>query len=121
MLSAFFWGYTMTQVIGGYLSDRVGGDIILATAAVGWSLLTFWTPVIMHMYSDKAMILTVVDATRVLLGCMQGKVYLLIVVVTLIWFIEFSQKGQLCLSIYIYEWPRHLLGNKSLSLDTKYR
>ena len=73
VLSAFFWGYTMTQVLGGYLSDRIGGDIVITTAAVGWSVLTFWTPFLVYVYTDKNSVLMMVVATRVLLGAMQGK------------------------------------------------
>ena len=74
VLSAFFWGYTMTQVLGGYLSDRIGGEIIITLAAVGWSLLTFWTPIIINFYQDKTMVLYLAVMTRVLMGCFQGKV-----------------------------------------------
>ena len=73
VLSAFFWGYTMTQVLGGYLSDRVGGDTVITTAAVGWSLLTFWSPFLTYLYTDKASVLFMVVGTRVLLGVLQGK------------------------------------------------
>ncbi|UYV76318.1 hypothetical protein LAZ67_14000008, partial [Cordylochernes scorpioides] len=44
VLASFFWGYALTQVIGGYLSDRVGGARVLAWAAVAWSLVTLTTP-----------------------------------------------------------------------------
>ncbi|KAK3743844.1 hypothetical protein QZH41_011850, partial [Actinostola sp. cb2023] len=29
VMSAFFWGYTPAQIIGGYLSDRYGGELVL--------------------------------------------------------------------------------------------
>uniref|UniRef100_A0A1B0GKF9 Putative solute carrier family 17 member 9-like protein n=1 Tax=Lutzomyia longipalpis TaxID=7200 RepID=A0A1B0GKF9_LUTLO len=44
ILSSFFWGYTLTQVLGGYFSDRIGGQRVMLAAAIGWSLITFWMP-----------------------------------------------------------------------------
>ncbi|XP_040167443.1 solute carrier family 17 member 9 [Anopheles arabiensis] len=44
VLSSFFWGYTLTQVLGGYLSDKFGGQKVILLAAIGWSLITFWMP-----------------------------------------------------------------------------
>ncbi|XP_067678257.1 voltage-gated purine nucleotide uniporter SLC17A9-like isoform X1 [Haliotis asinina] len=72
VLSAFFWGYTMTQFLGGYLSDRIGGDIVLPIAACLWSLITFWTPQVAYLSTDKHMALYIVVLSRVLLGVCQG-------------------------------------------------
>lgn len=44
VLSSFFWGYTLTQVLGGYLSDRIGGERVIFLAAIGWSIITFLMP-----------------------------------------------------------------------------
>ncbi|KAL1483273.1 hypothetical protein MTO96_033300 [Rhipicephalus appendiculatus] len=44
VLCCFFWGYALTQVLGGYLGDMWGGDKVMLGAAVGWSLLTLYTP-----------------------------------------------------------------------------
>ena len=71
-MSAFFWGYTMTQVAGGYLSDRVGGDRVMTVSVVAWSLLTFWTPWLVYIYPDKATLLSFFVFTRVVMGCLQG-------------------------------------------------
>jgi ACS family sodium-dependent inorganic phosphate cotransporter-like MFS transporter 9 len=73
VLSAFFWGYAMTQVLGGYMSDRIGGATVLLTAAVGWALLTFWTPRIVYVFSDKSTALAFVVLSRVLVGALQGE------------------------------------------------
>ena len=73
MLSAFYWGYAMTQVAGGYLSDRIGGDRVMMVSVVAWSLLTFWTPFLIYLYPDKATLLGFVVCTRVIMGCLQGK------------------------------------------------
>lgn len=40
MLGAFYWGYILTQVIGGNLSDRFGGDLVQWAAAIVWSFST---------------------------------------------------------------------------------
>lgn len=42
--SAFFWGYVLTQVPGGYVADRFGGKQVLAVGVVSWSLMTVLTP-----------------------------------------------------------------------------
>ncbi|KAI8773926.1 solute carrier family 17 member 9-like [Biomphalaria glabrata] len=72
VLSAFFWGYTMTQFLGGYLSDRIGGELVLPVAACVWSLITFWTPQLAYLSTDKHNSLYIVVLSRVLLGISQG-------------------------------------------------
>ncbi|XP_041356795.1 solute carrier family 17 member 9-like [Gigantopelta aegis] len=72
VLSAFFWGYTMTQFFGGYLSDRIGGDVVLPVAACLWGLITFWTPQVAYISTDKNMAIYLVVLSRVLLGMSQG-------------------------------------------------
>ncbi|CAG5133071.1 unnamed protein product [Candidula unifasciata] len=72
VLSAFFWGYTMTQFLGGYLSDRVGGDVVLPIAACMWSLITFWTPQFAYLSTDKHTSLYIIVLSRVCLGICQG-------------------------------------------------
>jgi len=42
--SSFFWGYLMTQVLGGLLADRVGGKKVLGFGVVWWSAATVLTP-----------------------------------------------------------------------------
>jgi ACS family sodium-dependent inorganic phosphate cotransporter len=44
VLSAFFVGYLLTQVPGGWLSDRWGAKGLLAGAVAWWSLITMLTP-----------------------------------------------------------------------------
>ena len=62
----------MTQVLGGYLSDKVGGDTVLALTATAWSLLTIWTPFVVDYYPDRESLLAVIVLTRILTGCLQG-------------------------------------------------
>jgi hypothetical protein len=63
----------MTQFLGGYLSDRVGGDVVLPIAACCWSLVTFWTPQLAYISDDKFLTLRIIIFSRVLLGVFQGK------------------------------------------------
>jgi MFS transporter, ACS family, solute carrier family 17 (sodium-dependent inorganic phosphate cotransporter), other len=44
VLSAFFLGYFLTQIPGGWLSDRWGAKGILGGAVAWWSLVTMCTP-----------------------------------------------------------------------------
>lgn len=44
VMSAFFIGYLLTQVAGGWLADRFGGKPVLAGGVVVWSLFTALTP-----------------------------------------------------------------------------
>ncbi|GBF97856.1 MFS family transporter: phosphate sugar [Raphidocelis subcapitata] len=44
VLSAFFAGYSVTQVLGGQLSDQYGGSLVLAAGLAGWSLCAALTP-----------------------------------------------------------------------------
>eukprot|EP00887_Chlorella_sp_A99_P007577 scaffold28.g7577.t1 len=44
VLSSFFAGYMLTQVLGGALADAYGGKLVLAAGVGAWSLCTFLTP-----------------------------------------------------------------------------
>lgn len=44
VLSSFFYGYLATQIIGGWLSDRLGGKLVLGVGVLLWSLFTVLTP-----------------------------------------------------------------------------
>ncbi|XP_069126561.1 voltage-gated purine nucleotide uniporter SLC17A9-like isoform X1 [Argopecten irradians] len=72
VLSCFFWGYTMTQFLGGYLADKVGGDVVLPIAACFWSMITFWTPQLAYLSTDKYLTLHILIVSRVFLGIFQG-------------------------------------------------
>ena len=37
ILSSFYWGYTLTQVLGGRLSDRHSGEMVQWLFGLGWS------------------------------------------------------------------------------------
>lgn len=71
-MSSFFWGYAMTQLLGGYLSDRLGGDVVLPIAGCFWAMLAFWTPTLTYISSDKAFTLQMFVMMRVVQGIFQG-------------------------------------------------
>ncbi len=44
VLSSFFIGYLLTQIVGGRLADRFGGKAVLGIGVLLWSLFTMLTP-----------------------------------------------------------------------------
>ncbi|KAK9808476.1 hypothetical protein WJX73_010302 [Symbiochloris irregularis] len=47
--SSFFWGYLLTQVLGGVWADKYGGKRVLGFGVVWWSIATAFTPIAAHM------------------------------------------------------------------------
>ena len=58
----------MTQILGGYLSDKWGPERVLLTAGLGWALITFWFHALMSLEIGFAFIVL----ARVALGACQG-------------------------------------------------
>ncbi|XP_074653726.1 voltage-gated purine nucleotide uniporter SLC17A9-like [Tubulanus polymorphus] len=75
VLSAFFWGYTMTQLLGGWLSDRIGGDIVMAFCAAGWAGATFLTPYVPYLVQNPTYVMYIFALSRVIIGACQGVHY----------------------------------------------
>jgi MFS family permease len=44
VLSSFFIGYLLLQIVGGRLADRFGGKVVLGAGVLLWSLFTLLTP-----------------------------------------------------------------------------
>ncbi|KAI9297161.1 MFS general substrate transporter [Neoconidiobolus thromboides FSU 785] len=44
ILSSFFYGYIITQILGGILADKYGGKSILIFAGLSWTIFTLITP-----------------------------------------------------------------------------
>jgi len=44
VLSSFFVGYLLLQIVGGRLADRFGGKVVLGAGVLLWSLFTLLTP-----------------------------------------------------------------------------
>ncbi|XP_067856593.1 solute carrier family 17 member 9b isoform X2 [Heptranchias perlo] len=72
VLGSFFWGYCLTQIMGGYISDRLGGDKILLLSAAAWGSVIILTPLIAHCSSAPIVLLTI---SRFLMGLLQGVYY----------------------------------------------
>jgi ACS family sodium-dependent inorganic phosphate cotransporter len=62
VLSAFFVGYLLLQIVGGRLADRFGGKVVLGTGVLLWSLFTILTP------PAAALGIAVLIATRIAMG-----------------------------------------------------
>lgn len=66
ILSCFYFGYMVTQFLGGWLADRYGGKVILAIGVIWWSIFTILTP------PAAALGIAILIATRVLMGMGEG-------------------------------------------------
>lgn len=66
ILSAFFVGYLLMQVVGGWLAHVYGGRRVLLLALGAWSVATLLTPLAAHAW------LPALIAIRILLGMGEG-------------------------------------------------
>ncbi|CAL1606717.1 unnamed protein product [Knipowitschia caucasica] len=69
VLGSFFWGYCITQILGGHVSDEVGGERVLLMSAVSWGLVAAVTPLMSRASSHALFLMT---AARFLMGLLQG-------------------------------------------------
>lgn len=69
VLSSFWAGYAVTQVIGGRLADKIGGEKILLVALLGWSFCTGFTPAAASLGNTPLLLI------RVLLGAFEGMAF----------------------------------------------
>lgn len=66
ILSCFYFGYMVTQFLGGALADRYGGKVVLGIGVVWWSVFTILTP------PAAAFGLAALIVVRVLMGMGEG-------------------------------------------------
>ncbi|XP_022184753.1 putative inorganic phosphate cotransporter isoform X3 [Nilaparvata lugens] len=69
ILSAFFWGYVLTQLPGGLLAERVGGKQVLGLGLLISTICTLITPLAAHQGASYLIV------TRFILGLGQGPLY----------------------------------------------
>uniref|UniRef100_A0A8D0CA48 Solute carrier family 17 member 9 n=1 Tax=Salvator merianae TaxID=96440 RepID=A0A8D0CA48_SALMN len=68
-LSSFFWGYCLTQIVGGHLSDGIGGEKVILLSASAWGSISAVTPLLIYFSSAP---LTLTACSRFLMGLSQG-------------------------------------------------
>lgn len=66
ILSAFFYGYILTQFAGGYFGSRIGGNLVFGVGIGATAILTLLTPL-----AAKAGVPTLI-AVRVIEGIFEG-------------------------------------------------
>uniref|UniRef100_A0A8C6MFN5 Voltage-gated purine nucleotide uniporter SLC17A9 n=1 Tax=Nothobranchius furzeri TaxID=105023 RepID=A0A8C6MFN5_NOTFU len=69
ILGGFFWGYCFTQILGGHVSDKLGGERVLFISAASWALITAATPLLACLGSHTLALMAV---ARILMGLLQG-------------------------------------------------
>ncbi|KAK6101024.1 Major Facilitator Superfamily protein [Brugia malayi] len=69
VLSAFFWGYICSQIIGGYLAGRYGGRLVIGITVLGSAILTLISP----LAATTSVFAFIV--ARALMGFMQGAIF----------------------------------------------
>jgi ACS family sodium-dependent inorganic phosphate cotransporter len=66
VLSSFFVGYLVTQVLGGWLAGKIGGKSVLGFGVLWWSLFTLLTPM------SALASFPILIAARILMGVGEG-------------------------------------------------
>jgi ACS family sodium-dependent inorganic phosphate cotransporter-like MFS transporter 9 len=75
LLSSFFYGYPLTQILSGFLSDKIGGDLIIYYSCIIWGTLTFLTPYVTVLSDNKYQVLAYIAVFRCVTGAFQGFQY----------------------------------------------
>ena len=68
LMSCFYVGYFLTQLPGGWLAWRYGGDVVLIRSTLVWGLLT----VVVSDYSELGGAAILLPLLRIAIGCLQG-------------------------------------------------
>ena len=74
-LSAFFVGYLCTNMIGGHIADKIGGEVVICYAGIGWASLTAFLPFIARSHILLITPTVAVIVSRFLTGLSQGVFY----------------------------------------------
>nr|CAD7403221.1 unnamed protein product [Timema poppensis] len=73
LLSSFFFGYICTQILGGWLASRVGGNKVYGIGIAATSILTIVMPAVTY-FPDHAVIPMII-LVRVVEGLFEGVTY----------------------------------------------
>lgn len=73
LLSSFFWGYCLSQIYGGYLSDKYGGQRIIFVSSICWSIITMAMPTLIDLTAVfPSLSLPFIVFVRIVNGAAQG-------------------------------------------------
>ncbi|CAJ0580691.1 unnamed protein product, partial [Mesorhabditis spiculigera] len=72
ILSCFFWGYAITQLVAGGFADAYGGEQILPHSSFIWICLTIFTPQIFDFAYWTGFPMIVLTIFRIFTGIAQG-------------------------------------------------
>merc|ERR1712135_74593 len=53
-LGCFFWGYVLTQIAGGVLADKYGGDKVMTVSGIIWSISTICHPLFLSLFNTSS-------------------------------------------------------------------
>lgn len=60
-MGSFFWGYIVTNIIGGRLGEVIGGKLVFGVGVLVTSVLTILTPVVARISTPLLIALRVVE------------------------------------------------------------
>ncbi|VDO70275.1 unnamed protein product [Haemonchus placei] len=75
VLSCFFWGYAITQLIAGGIADTYGGENVLPITSLVWIVLTIFTPQLFDFAYWSGFPLIILLLTRILTGIGQEQAF----------------------------------------------
>ncbi|KAA0198849.1 Solute carrier family 17 member 9 [Fasciolopsis buskii] len=75
VMGVFFWGYALTQYLAGYLSDRLGGELVICLSSFIWAVVTLTFVYLPHVSSDMNVVYNLFVCARFILGFFQGFYY----------------------------------------------
>ncbi|TPP58454.1 MFS transporter ACS family solute carrier family 17 member 9 [Fasciola gigantica] len=75
IMGVFFWGYALTQYLAGYLSDRLGGELVICLSSFIWAVITLTFVYLPYVSNDPTTVYNLFLCARFILGFFQGFYY----------------------------------------------
>ncbi|THD22057.1 MFS transporter ACS family solute carrier family 17 [Fasciola hepatica] len=75
IMGVFFWGYALTQYLAGYLSDRLGGELVICLSSFIWAVITLTFVYLPYVSNDPTTVYNLFVCARFILGFFQGFYY----------------------------------------------